>query len=156
VADDIWDRVINPISTAERERRWAAVRRAMDERLIDVLVLQISNEFSGGYVRLFTGTPTGNGTVTTVVFPKDDRMTFITPGRFGIDREITVDDVARRGVKRWVASPNFMGAHFTTANDVKNLERAFDGFSGATIGLVQAGSLATRMSTAVAPASLGR
>jgi len=141
VADDMWDRFINPISTAELERRWAAVRQAMDERRIDVLVLQSSNQFSGGYVRWFTGTPASNGTITTVVFPKGDRMTVITPGPFGMDREIKADDVSRRGVKRWLASPNFMGAHFTTADDVENLEKALDGFSGATIGLIQVGSM---------------
>ena len=34
-------------------------------RKIDVLVMQNSNEFSGGYVKWFTDLPSGNGTMTT-------------------------------------------------------------------------------------------
>jgi len=40
------ERLISPIYTAQLERRWAAVREAMDERGIDILVMQRSNEFS--------------------------------------------------------------------------------------------------------------
>ena len=45
------ERLLNPISTRELERRWAAVRKAMAERKIDVLVMQNSNDWLGGYVR---------------------------------------------------------------------------------------------------------
>src|SRR5437667_415506 len=55
------ERLISPISTAELERRWAAVRAAMATQGIDVLVTQNSNEFSGGYVKWFTDMPSGNG-----------------------------------------------------------------------------------------------
>ena len=57
----------------------------MAAQKIDVLVMQNSNEFSGGYVKWFTDMPSGNGTMTTVVFPKDDLMTVVAPGPFGID-----------------------------------------------------------------------
>ena len=80
---DMAERLISPISTAELERRWVAVRAAMAAQKIDVLVMQNSNEFSGGYVKWFTDMPSGNGTVTTVIFPKDDLMTVVAPGPFG-------------------------------------------------------------------------
>ena len=99
-----------PDLTAELERRWKAVRAAMAERGIDVLVMQNSNEFSGGYVKWFTDLPSGNGTMTTVVFPKDDLMTVVAPGPFGIDTRPPPGDPVRRGVKRVILSPNFMGA----------------------------------------------
>ena len=67
---DMAERLIAPISTAELERRWAAVRAAMAAQKIDVLVMQNSNEFSGGYVKWFTDLPSGNGTMTTVIFPR--------------------------------------------------------------------------------------
>ena len=73
---DMAERLISPISTAELERRWAAVRAAMAAQKIDVLVMQNSNEFSGGYVKWFTDLPSGNGTMTTVIVPEgrpDDR-----------------------------------------------------------------------------------
>jgi len=51
----------------------------------------------------------------------------------------------RRGVKRFLASPNFMGASFTTALDSANVEKALEEFSGATIGLVAQGSMGMRL-----------
>src|SRR5882724_6497997 len=133
---DFAERLIAPVSTAELERRWKAVRAAMAERGIDVLVMQNSNEFSGGYVKWFTDLPSGNGTMTTVVFPKDDLMTVVAPGPFGVDTKPPPGDAVRRGVKRFLASPNLMGASFTTALDVENAEKALAGFSGGTIGLI--------------------
>src|SRR5215470_6501995 len=109
---DFSDRLISPISTVELERRWGAVRAAMAEREIDVLVMQNSNEFSGGYVKWFTDMPASNGTMTTVIMPKDDLMTVVAPGPFGVDASPPAGDPVRRGVKRFHASPNFMGASF--------------------------------------------
>src|SRR5438093_3999785 len=138
---DFAERLISPISTVELERRWGAVRAAMTERDIDVLVMQNSNEFSGGYVKWFTDMPAGNGTMTTVIMPKDDLMTVVAPGPFGVDMNPPANDPVRRGVKRFLASPNFMGAFFTTALDNANVEKALEEFSGATIGLVAQGSI---------------
>lgn len=139
---DRWsEQLISPISTAELERRWTAVRAAMAERGIDVLAMQNSNEFSGGYVKWFTDLPSGNGTLTTVVFPKDDLMTVVAPGPFGVDQKPPPDNSVRRGVGRFLASPNFMGASFTTAYDAANTEMALERYSGATIGLVATGSM---------------
>jgi Xaa-Pro aminopeptidase len=138
---DWHERLISPISTAELERRWAAVRAAMDARGIDVLLMQNSNEFSGGYVKWFTDLPSGNGTMTTVVFPKDDLMTVVAPGPFGVDQEPPPGDPVRRGVKRFLASPNFMGASYTTVLDAANTEKALEGLSGASIGLIATGSI---------------
>src|SRR5215510_10905971 len=55
------ERLLNPISTRELERRWAAARKAMAERKIDALLMQNSNDFVGGYVRWFTDTPVTDG-----------------------------------------------------------------------------------------------
>ena len=70
-----WWRVNAPISTAELERRWRAVRAAMTEQRIDALVMQANNDFMGGYVKYFTDVPATNGYWASVVFPKDERMT---------------------------------------------------------------------------------
>ncbi|MCC6889844.1 MAG: aminopeptidase P family protein [Hyphomicrobiales bacterium] len=138
---DLAERLISPISTAELERRWRAVRAAMEAQHVDVLVMQNSNEFSGGYVKWFTDLPAGNGTVTTVIFPRDDLMTVVAPGPFGVDMRPAADDPVRRGVKRLLAAPNFMGASFTNALDLDNIDKAMAAFSGATIGLVAQGSM---------------
>jgi Xaa-Pro aminopeptidase len=138
---DMAERLIAPISNRELERRWKTVRAAMTEQSIDVLVMQSSNEFSGGYVKYFTDMPSGNGTITTVIFPKDDLMTVIAPGPFGVDAKPPAGDPVRRGVKRMLLSPNFMGASYTLQLDLDNLDKAMAEFSGATIGLVAPGSM---------------
>ena len=43
------ERVNRPISTSELERRWKAIRTAMDEQDIDVLLMQNNNDHMGGY-----------------------------------------------------------------------------------------------------------
>ena len=48
------ERLVSPISTAELERRWAAVRAAMAAQKIDVLLMQNNNDHMGGYVKYFT------------------------------------------------------------------------------------------------------
>jgi hypothetical protein len=77
------ERLNNPISTAELERRWAAVRTAMERDRIDVLMMQNNNDHMGGYVRYFTDMPATNGYPNTVLFPRDDEMTVVCQGPFG-------------------------------------------------------------------------
>ena len=45
------DRINRPISTEEMERRWAAIRDAMDQAGIDVLLMQNNNDHMGGYTK---------------------------------------------------------------------------------------------------------
>ncbi len=74
---EIGERINTAISTAELERRWAAVRSAMVERNIDVLLMQSNNDFMGGYVKYFTDVPSTNGYPVTVIFPRDEPMTVV-------------------------------------------------------------------------------
>ena len=97
------DRVHHPIATAELERRWKAIRAAMEERQIDVLVMQNNNDFMGGYVKYFTDVPATHGYPGTVIFPRDDRMTVVIQSRFGDDQQLPPEgDGYRRGTKSWV------------------------------------------------------
>src|SRR5512146_1758233 len=97
---DASERTNTPISIKELERRWAAVRAAMADRRIDVLLMQNNNDFMGGYVKYFSDVPATNGYPVTVVFPKDDCMTIIGQGPFGADRVIPPEgDGLRRGAK---------------------------------------------------------
>src|SRR5215831_12835544 len=77
------ERLNTPISNAELERRWRAVRAAMEKEKIDVLLMQNNNDHMGGYVRYFTDVPAVNGYPNTVVFPRDADMTVVTQGPFG-------------------------------------------------------------------------
>lgn len=68
------------ISDAELERRWKAVREKMKADALDILIMQDTNEWNGGYVKWFTDIPARNGSPMTVIFPVDDPMTTITAG----------------------------------------------------------------------------
>jgi Xaa-Pro aminopeptidase len=131
------ERLNAPISTKELERRWTAVRQAMEAQKIDVLVMQNNNDFMGGYVKYFTDLPATNGYALSVVFPRDEGMTIIGQGPFGMDRMLPPEgDGVRRGVKRMMSSPSYSAAPFTKHVDAALAEKAMEAYSGATIGLV--------------------
>jgi len=135
-------RINDPISTAELERRWAAVRAAMAETRIDVLLMQANNDFMGGYVKYFTDLPATNGYPVTVAFPRDERMTVIAQGPFGAERALPPEgDGLRRGVGRFLGVPSFASAGYSLAYDAELAEKALERYSGATVGLVGLGTL---------------
>ncbi len=136
------ERVHHPISTKELERRWAAVRKAMEERGIDVLLMQNNNDFMGGYVKYFTDLPATHGYPQTVIFPKDDGMTVIIQSRFGEDQQLPPEgNWLRRGVKRVLGTPYFSSAYYTLAYDAELAVKALEPYARATIGLVGRGTL---------------
>jgi Xaa-Pro aminopeptidase len=139
---DVTERINTPISTGELERRWAAVRAAMEARRIDVLLMQNNNDFMGGYVKYFTDLPATNGYPVTVVFPRDEGMTVVGQGPFNNDRLLPPEgDGLRRGVKRMLTTPSYASAPYTAAYDTELAEKGLERFSGATIGLVGAATL---------------
>ncbi|MGC2517712.1 MAG: M24 family metallopeptidase [Burkholderiales bacterium] len=139
---EVTERINTPISTQELERRWAAVRAAMTEQKIDVLLMQANNDFMGGYVKYFTDLPATNGYPVTVVFPKDDRMTVIGQGPFGLVRELPAEgDGLRRGVAKFAGSPSYASVAYSAEYDAQLAEKSLQRYSGATIGLLGTGAL---------------
>ncbi|MGH7034660.1 MAG: hypothetical protein ACREFL_13090, partial [Stellaceae bacterium] len=129
------ERLNAPISTQELERRWTAVRKAMEAQGVDVLVMQNNNDFMGGYVKYFTDLPATNGYALSVIFPRDEGMTVIGQGPFGNDRMLPPEgDGVRRGVRRLMTSPSYSSAPFTKEVDAALAEKALEAYSGATIG----------------------
>src|SRR5712691_8417133 len=129
------ERINHPISTAELERRWAAVRAAMAEHRIDALLMQSNNDWMGGYVKYFTDVPATNGYPVTVVFPKDERMTVIAQGPMGVVRELPPEgDGVRRGTARFMGMPSYASCPYTAEYDAQLAEKAL-GRCG-TIGLL--------------------
>src|SRR5580704_4262124 len=134
---ELSERLNTPISTAELERRWKAVRAAMEREKIDVLVMQNNNDHMGGYVKYFTDIPAGNGYPNTVVFPRDDRMTLVTQGPFdGVQKLPPAGDGMRRGVKQVLTTPSYASALYTSTYDPALAAKALAPFAKATIGLV--------------------
>src|SRR5271170_3797234 len=126
-----------PISTAELERRWAAVRAAMERDKVDVLLMQNNSDQMGGYVKYFTDLPATNGYPLTVVFPRDDLMTLVSQGPFGGVTELNgKSDGTRRGVKRWYTTPSYSSCYYTAPYDPELAAKALEPYTGGTIGLV--------------------
>ena len=129
------ERLNTPISTAELERRWQAVRAAMADAKIDVLLMQNNNDYMGGYVKYFTDTPATNGYPNTVVFPREDEMTVVCQGPFdGV--ETSSGDGKWRGVKQVLTTPSYASAHYTKDYDPELAAKALKPFASATIGTV--------------------
>src|SRR3974377_571922 len=111
--EQLSERLQTPISTDELQRRWAAVRPAMEHEQIDVLLMQNNNDHMGGYVKYFTDTPATNGYPNTVVFPRDDDMTVVNQGPFGGVQNLTHEgDGVWRGVKQLLTTPSYASAPF--------------------------------------------
>ena len=109
----------------------------MGERGIDVLLAQANNDFMGGYVKYLTDLPATNGYVTTVVFPRDEPMTIIGQGAFGLDQRLPPEgDGVRRGVGRLMGTPSYASAHYSAGYDADLAAKALARHRGATIGLL--------------------
>ena len=135
------ERLNTPISTAELQRRWKAVRAAMEREKIDVLLMQNNNDHMGGYVRYFTDMPATNGYPNTVIFPHDGEMTVVCQGPFGggeatAQGDQTQGDQIWRGVARILTTPSYASAHYTKDYDPELAAKALAPFRNATIGYV--------------------
>ena len=135
--EQLSERLQTPISTAELQRRWAAVRAAMEREQIDVLLMQNNNDYMGGYVKYFTDLPATNGYPLTVVFPRGDLMTLVSQGPFGgVTHPAVNGDGVRRGVKQWMTTPSFVSCNYTAGYDAELAAKALSPYAGSTIGLV--------------------
>lgn len=134
-ATELSERLNTPISTAELERRWAAVREAMEDAGLDVLVMQNNNESFGGYVRWFTDMPAFFYPVS-VAFPREGPMTVVAHGPLG-ERELPPEgDGVFRGVERVIGTASFPSAHYTRTYDAELLAPALEPFARGGIGLL--------------------
>ena len=135
--EQLSERLQTPISTAELERRWAAVRAAMEREKIDVLLMQNNNDHMGGYVKYFTDLPATNGYPLTVVFPRDDLMTLVSMGPFDGGGAPTANGDGRaRGVKQWFTTPSFASCFYTSGYDPELAAKALAPYAGGSIGLL--------------------
>ena len=92
-----------PISRGELDRRFKAVREAMEKEKLDCLIMQNNNQFLGGMTRYFTGVPATYGYTMTVIFPLNTEMTIISHG--GPPLPAGPPDWAIHGVKERINLP---------------------------------------------------
>ncbi|HUJ88627.1 MAG TPA: hypothetical protein VLX12_00415, partial [Syntrophorhabdales bacterium] len=100
--EDPKQRLTKCASTAELERRWKATREMMQEKKIDYLLIQNSEEFLGGTLRWFTDFGARHQFPMTVIFPVDDEMTTISQG--GKILPVSPPPWAVRGVKQRIGA----------------------------------------------------
>ena len=131
------ERLLNPISDAELDRRWTAVRKAMADHGVDALIVQSNNDWLGGHVKWLTDHPATNGYPKTVVFHANDWMTVIDMGPRGGRRKLGGNDEVHRGVGEILTTPAFTSVAYTdeyqaelTVSDIKRRNYKAVGVAG--------------------------
>ncbi len=135
------ERLLNPISTRELERRWSAARRHMAEHNVDALVMQSNNDWLGGNVRWFTDTPLSNGYPRSVIFPANDLMTVVDMGARGARRTVNGDDESNRGVGEMIFTPAFTSVGYTDEYQAELVAEELQHNRYRTIGWVGSGAM---------------
>ncbi len=134
--EDPRQRLTKCVSTPELERRWKAVRAMMQERKIDYLVIQNSEEFLGGTLRWFTDFGARHQFPMTAIFPVDDEMTTIVCGG-----DPPVDQFppawAARGIKKRLGAVYFPTFPFTNTYEAELAAGVLREKKKPTIGLVE-------------------
>lgn len=129
------EKVIAPISTAELERRWNAVRECMKASQVDFVVVNNHNDYLGGYVKWFTDEPAMHCYPVSLVFPVDDEMTTICHG--SSDPKLAAPPAwAMRGVKKRMSTPVMHSLNYAAAQDAELLVAELAGHKNARICLL--------------------
>jgi Xaa-Pro aminopeptidase len=103
------NRICDPISRKELERRWKEVRALMPSLRLDALVVQgMSNQAgTAGYFRWFTGVSPFSSYAQTIVFPREGLMTMIAHGAINGMSELDGNNPTVPGVGLQLFTPDF-------------------------------------------------
>jgi Xaa-Pro aminopeptidase len=134
------EKVIHPISTEELERRWKAVREIMQERKIDFLLIQNSQDYLGGYVKWFTDMPAVHHYPATVIFPVLDDMTTIWHG--STDPALAgPSEWLMRGVRKRLSTPIMLSLNYTCSFDAELVVEELKDYKNCCISFVNEGAM---------------
>jgi len=139
-SDLLRERVVHPISTAELERRWNAVRDVMKAKGIDFLLIQNNNDYLGGYVKWFTDLPAVNAYPVSVIFPLSDEMITISHGSSDPSKAAPPAWLLR-GVKKRISTPIMLSLNFTTTYDGEKVVEELKHYRNCCISFVNEGAL---------------
>ena len=152
------ERLLNPVSNAELDRRWTAVRRAMADHGVDALIVQSNNDWLGGYAKWLTDHPATNGYPKTVVFHADDWMTVVDMGPRGRRRRLGGNDEVHRGVGEILTTPAFTSVAYTDEYHAELVVSDIRRRSCRAVGVAGGGALPykfmTRIERDLAPVAL--
>lgn len=113
----------------------------MEDRRIDVLIMQNNNSYCGGYVKWFTDVAAVNGGYQAVVFYRDDRMTVVRHGPQR-DRKAPDGDPVNRGTGRICTVPNFGAVDYTKLYSAEIVVEDLKPRKDSTIGLLGTNAMA--------------
>ncbi len=133
-------KVIRPISIQELQRRWSATRQVMEEKKVDFLVVQSTNDYLGGYVKWFTDEPAMHHYPATAIFPRDEEMTTIWHGSSD-PSQASPPAWALRGVKKRVSAPVMPSLNYACALDAEKAVEAVAPHRGCRLCLVNEGGM---------------
>ncbi len=143
------ERMVNPVSNAELDRRWSAVRKVLAERGVDALIVQSNNDWLGGHAKWLTDHPATNGYPKTVIFHANDWMTVVDMGPRGGRRRLGGNDEVHRGVGEILTTAAFTSVAYTdeyqaelVVSDIKR--RAYK-----TVGIAGGGALPHKFMTRI-------
>jgi Xaa-Pro aminopeptidase len=132
--------VIDPISTAELERRWKATRQAMKDDGIDFLIIQNDDDYLGGYIKWFTDVPAFERYPVTAIFPVSDEMTYISHGPSDPKKVVPAAGLLR-GVKKRISNPIMLSVHYTCAYQAEAVVEELKGYKNCRVSFVNEGAI---------------
>jgi len=135
------ERVMKPISDAELERRWKAVREVMKEKKVDFLLIENNNDYLGGYIKWFTDIPAVHAYPISAIFPVDDGMTTFSHGEYEPKGGTGLPAWLVRGVKKRMSSPIMTSCNFTCNYDGEMIVNELKGYPNCRIAFVNEGAM---------------
>jgi len=152
------ERLLNPVSKFELDRRWVAVRKTMADHGVDALIIQSNNDWLGGYAKWLTDHPATNGYPKTVVFHANDWMTVVDMGPHGGRRKLGGNDEVHRGVGEILTTPAFTTVAYTDEYQAELVVSDIKPRSYKAVGVAGGGALPhkfiTRIERELAPIRL--
>lgn len=132
------ERLCDPVSMTELERRWRAVRAAMAEAALDALVIQGACNLAGtgGYFRWFTGVSPIGSYPQTVIFPREGLMTLVCHGPLDGAHDLKGEDATLPGIGRRLTTPMFPAIGYANAYDAELAAREIKRGGFRAVGLV--------------------
>lgn len=130
MADDMLSRIRVMASKGELERRWQAVREAMQAEGLDYLLMQNFTRFHNGYIKWFTD----SSRYQTVIFPRSEDMTAIMHGPWE-------ESAGPHGIKRQISLPSMPPLEYTVAYDAEVVVEELGKHKNPRIGLLGMGRL---------------
>ena len=128
-------RIKTQISDKELNRRWTAVRAAMQDEGLDYLIIQNANDYLGGNVKWFTDMPALHGYPVTVIFPREDEMTTIWSGPRP-PQEPNPPAWSLRGVKKRISVPIIPPLFYSCTFDAEKVVEELKPVGKCRIGIV--------------------